>query len=204
LQTVKLFYAPPSCSLVAMAALEVANAAYEPVLVDLGGDRAQLRRVNPLGKVPTLDADGEVITDTVAILYWLAQRYPAARLLPTDDVSAMSAALARMAWFGNVLHIVRRRYILPIMFSGDADAQASIREKAAGEYRAGLAQVNSWIGDLDCPLGVRLYALLFFHWATRDQIDLSMLDDLRNAVEPLIAREEVRRALDLHQSPLLD
>ncbi|GAB3259847.1 glutathione S-transferase family protein [Chitinimonas naiadis] len=45
----------------------------------------QLRRHNPLVQVPTLLLpDGTVLTESAAILIWLAEQHPAAGLLPQD------------------------------------------------------------------------------------------------------------------------
>ena len=45
----------------------------------------RLRAVQPLAQVPTLVLDdGTVLTESAAIVLWIAERYPAARLLPSD------------------------------------------------------------------------------------------------------------------------
>jgi glutathione S-transferase len=40
--------------------------------------------INPMGKVPTLVDDGYVLWESPAILYYLAQKFPEKKLLPTD------------------------------------------------------------------------------------------------------------------------
>ena len=197
----RYFYCPPTCTLAGMAALEITGAAYEPVLVEPAGDRAELLAANPLGKVPALDLGSVVVTDTVAIIYWLARAFPQAGLLDGDETRT-ALALSRMAWFGNALQIVRRRVTRPMMFSPEPQAQESIRRAARGEYEAGLRQVDAWMGEPDCPLAVRVYALLFFHWALMDGMDVSDLTRFAAAVDRLAARPDVGRALVLHRSPL--
>lgn len=47
--------------------------------------QAELARINPLGQIPTLVApDGEVLTESAAILAELGLRFPASGLLPAD------------------------------------------------------------------------------------------------------------------------
>lgn len=77
--------------------LEEVGASYETVVLDYattlrGADYAAL---NPMAKVPTLVADGTVITEVAAICLWLAEAYPAAGLLPQDH-----ASLYRWMFFG--------------------------------------------------------------------------------------------------------
>ena len=185
-----------------MAALEIAGADYEPIPVALAGDRAELRAVSAEGKVPAL-ANGEtVFVDTVAILYWLARRFPAAVLLPLDE-NDTALALSRMAWFGNVFHLIRRRFARPMMFSADPAAHRSIRALAATEYVVALQHVNAWFAQHDWPLAVELYALVFYNWALIDEQPVSLLQSYRAVVDRLVARDDVSRALARHRSPLL-
>jgi len=54
--------------------------------------------VNPKGQVPVLQlADGTVITEVPAILFWLAEAAPAAGLLPRDPVGR-AKAVEWLAW----------------------------------------------------------------------------------------------------------
>jgi maleylpyruvate isomerase len=70
-------------------ALAAKGLEYEYVPVDLkGGSGDQYgdayRAVNPEARVPTLEVDGQAITQSMAILEWLEERYPAPALLPAD------------------------------------------------------------------------------------------------------------------------
>ena len=74
-------------------ALEEAKAAYEIVAVNLmKGEQKNpdYLKLNPNGKVPTLIDDGVVMWESIAILLYLAEKFPAASLLP-----AAAADLAR-------------------------------------------------------------------------------------------------------------
>jgi glutathione S-transferase len=58
---------------------------FERVEVDLsvGAHRKpEFLAINPMGRVPALVADGTVLTESMAICTWLADRYPEARLIP--------------------------------------------------------------------------------------------------------------------------
>jgi len=78
----------PACplarSLGAQIALLEAGVAHEHVKVDLAGDRTEFRKINPLGTVPTLQTESGVLTESAAIMSWLALAYPEAKLLPHD------------------------------------------------------------------------------------------------------------------------
>lgn len=199
----RLHYFPPMCSLASMTALELAGATYDAVLQDMAGDRAALRRVSPLGQIPTLETDEGVVTDTIAIIFWIARHFPEAELLPTD-AGGLTTALSRMGWLGSYLHIVRRRYFRPALFGAPPEAEEPMRAVARPLYATALAQLDSWIGDgaLGGP-GVEAYALLFYHWAAMDGMPLDGLDHFTKMAGRLMEQEGVRRALDRHASPLL-
>ncbi len=198
----RYFYFPGTCSLAGMAALEICGASYVPAEVMLASDRAELRAVSPEGKVPVLEADGFVITDTVAILYWLARRFPDADLLPSDPAMA-AITIGQLAWFGNVFHIIRRRFSRPMMFSDDPATEPSIRAMAAQEYGAALKKVDGWMADPAIPIAVQCYALNFYNWAVMDGREIGALTSYRQVVDRLCAREDVGRALTRHHSPLI-
>jgi glutathione S-transferase len=78
----KLYYSPGACSLAGHIALNEADMKFDLVKVDLKGrkleDGRSFRDINPKGYVPALELnDGELLTETVAILALIADRYPA-------------------------------------------------------------------------------------------------------------------------------
>src|SRR6187399_2423184 len=93
----KFFFGPHSCALASHIALEEAGADYEAVRLDLkAGDqrKPEYLKVNPKGRVPALVTDRGVLTENPAILAYVAQAYPDARLAPLDDPWAFGQAQA--------------------------------------------------------------------------------------------------------------
>jgi glutathione S-transferase len=84
---IKLYGFPQTRSVRAAWALEEANADYEYVLVNLRtGEHKQAAflAINPFGKIPSLVDDGLVVTESAAICTYIAEKFPAAKLIPTD------------------------------------------------------------------------------------------------------------------------
>ena len=80
-----LYIAPGSSSLAPLVALEEIGVAYDVRRLDLAaGDqrRPEYLRLNPKGRVPTLLVGAEPVTEVLAILTYLAHRYPHSELLP--------------------------------------------------------------------------------------------------------------------------
>src|SRR5687768_17636747 len=84
----KLFYAPGTCALASHIALEDAGANYEVVRLDFAGGeqrKPEYLKINPKGRVPALATDRGVLTENPAILAFIAQSFPKAKLAPFDD-----------------------------------------------------------------------------------------------------------------------
>jgi glutathione S-transferase len=74
--SMKFYYAPHSCALASHIALEEAGASYEAVRVNFGASEqrgAAYLTVNPKGRVPSLVTARGVLTETPAMLLYIAQ-----------------------------------------------------------------------------------------------------------------------------------
>lgn len=104
----KLFYAPNTCALASHIALEEAGAEFTLVRLDF---RANEQRqpdylaINPKGRVPALATDRGVLTENVAILAFIAQRYPDARLAPLHDPFGFAEAQAFNSYLASTVHV---------------------------------------------------------------------------------------------------
>src|SRR5277367_316916 len=82
-----LYSAPRTCALASHITLEQAGADYRVVRLDFRVNaqrEADYLAINPKGRVPALATPNGVITETPAILTYVAQSHPDARLAPLD------------------------------------------------------------------------------------------------------------------------
>ena len=106
--TMKLFYSTGSCALASHIALEEAGADYEAVRISLkDGDqrKPEYLKLNPKGRVPVLVTDGGVLTENVAILAFVAQSHPAAKLAPLDDPFAFAKMQSINSYLSSTVHV---------------------------------------------------------------------------------------------------
>jgi glutathione S-transferase len=75
---------PQSRGRMARWALEETGAPYETKIIGYGEEMKSpaYLAINPMGKVPALDHDGYIVTETAAITAYLADAFPAANLAP--------------------------------------------------------------------------------------------------------------------------
>jgi glutathione S-transferase len=84
---IKLYGYPQTRSVRATWALEEACAEYEYQLVNLRtGEHKQpaFLAINPFAKIPSLVDDGLVVSESAAICTYIAEKFPAAKLIPTE------------------------------------------------------------------------------------------------------------------------
>ena len=83
--SIKLFFAPQTRSITALWMLLEAGAPHEIVRVNIrapGHPSAEFRQINPMGKVPALQDGGLGFGETSAILLYIADKFPQAKLAP--------------------------------------------------------------------------------------------------------------------------
>jgi glutathione S-transferase len=88
--TLKFYTNPMSRGQIARWALHEAGAEYEQVLLDYATSMKaeEYLKINPMGKVPAIVHDGNVVTEGAAICAYLADSFPEARLAPKADERA--------------------------------------------------------------------------------------------------------------------
>lgn len=139
--TLKFFYGPRTCALASRIALEEAGAEYEPVKVDFATaeqTKPAYLAINPKGRVPALVTDRGVLTETVAILAFIAQSYPHRKLAPLDDPFAFAEMQAFNSYLASTVHVnhahKHRGARWATLESSFADMRAKVPETMAASF----------------------------------------------------------------------
>src|SRR5258705_13118197 len=89
----KLYYAPGTCALASHIALEEAGAPYTTERLDFKSNQQsspQYLKLNPKGRAPTLVTDHGILTGTPAMMAFISQSFPKAKLPPVEDAFAFA------------------------------------------------------------------------------------------------------------------
>jgi glutathione S-transferase len=127
----KLFWAPGTCALASHIALEEAGAQVETVKLDFTkGDqrKPEYLKVNPKGRVPALVTDRGILTETPAILAWIAQTYPQAKLAPADPFD-FAAAQAFNSYLCSTVHVAHAHRMRGYRWVDDPAALEAMKRK---------------------------------------------------------------------------
>ena len=102
-----LYYAPSTVSAAVAISLNEVGAPYETVKIDFASSdqtKPDYHKVNPKGRVPALITDRGVLTETSALLDYVAALYPKARLVPDDPFQAAQMRSV-MTYLASTWHI---------------------------------------------------------------------------------------------------
>ena len=146
----KLFYAPGACSLASHIALEETGAPFERARVDLkAGAQNQpgYRRVNPKGRVPALATERGVLTESPAILGYIAEAFPDAKLAPLGDAYAMADMHAFNLFLATSVHVAFAHVGRPGRYAEGEVAHAAMKAKAQDALDEYFALVEARLAD---------------------------------------------------------
>ena len=128
----KLFYAPDTCSLATHIALEDAGAEYTTARIDFAanGQRSpDYLAINPKGRVPALATDKGILTETPAILAFIAQSFPQAALAPIDEPFGFAEVQAFNSYLCSTLHVNHAHRMRGSRWADDPTAIAAMQRK---------------------------------------------------------------------------
>jgi glutathione S-transferase len=209
--TLKLYFAPGSSSLAPLVALEEIDISYAAHRVDLAaGDqrKPEYLKVNPRGRVPTLVVDGHPVTEVLAILTYLAHRYPHSELLPLADPLKLAEAYEVMSWFASTVHVAFAQIARPERYADDEAVKAALATPGEARFARTLTDIERLAqGPGPWLLGetfsaVDAYALVIWRWAERRQIDTSNYPAWSAKAARAFARPSVVRALRRETAPV--
>ena len=200
----KLYYAPGTCALASMIVLEEVGASYEPVRLDFAAGeqrKAEYLAINPKGRVPALVTGRGVLTETPAILAYLAQSFPEARLAPLDDPFAFAAVQAFNSYLCSTVHVAHAHRVRGTRWADDPAAIAEMQRKVPQTVFDCFSLIERemlrgpWVmGEAYTICDPYLYTLAT--WLEGDGVDPARLPRVQEHRSRMAERASVRRALD--------
>ena len=199
----KLFFSPGSCSLASHIALEEAGAAYETVRINTGAwdqRKPEYLAINPKGRVPALVTDRGVLTETPAILAFVAQSFPHAKLAPLDDAFAFAEAQAFNSYLCSTVHVAHAHKHRGYRWADDPAALAEMTRKVPETETACFQLIEDEMLKGPWVLGEAYsvcdgYLFTLAGWLEGDGIDCRRFQKVYDLCERVRARPAVRKVL---------
>jgi len=198
-----LYYAAHTCALASHIALEDAAARYELRRVDFSVAEQRspdYLRVNPKARVPALVTPRGILTETPAILAFIAQSFPAAELAPLDDPFAFAELQAFNLYLCATLHVAHSHRMRGERWafeaSSFADMQRKVPESVGACYDLIEAEMlkGPWVmGDRYTIADPYLFTLA--QWLEDDGVDPARIPRVMEHRARMAERANVRKAV---------
>lgn len=199
----KFYYAPKSCALASHIALEEAGAEYESVRLDLAANQQRAdayTAVNPKGRVPALETERGVLTETPAILTFIAQSHPAARLAPFGDPFAFGEVQAFNAYLCATLHVAHAHKYRGSRWADEESSFADMRRAVPRAVGACFELIESTLFKGPWVMGESYticdpYLFTVAGWIEEDGVDPKLVPRIIDHRNRMADRPAVVRAL---------
>ena len=198
-----LFYATGTCSLASHIALEDSGASYEAKRLDFSaGDqrKPEFLAVNPKGRVPVLVTDRGIITETSAILVYIAQTNPAANLAPLNDPFALAQMQAFNSYLSSTVHVAHAHRPRGSRWADDDAALASMKKKVPQNMSECFGLIENtyfkgpWVMGADYSI-CDPYLFTISSWLEADGVDPARFPKVLDHRNRMAARPNVKKVL---------
>jgi glutathione S-transferase len=200
-----LYYAPKTCSLAPMIALEEAGAEYTAHKVDFAKNEQNtppFKYVNPKGRVPALATDKGVITENVAILSFIADVYPKMRLSRSDPF-AFAQMQAFNAYLASTVHPHHAHNRRGARWSDDAAVVEAMKIKVPQNMTDCCVMIEReylkgpWVmGEQYTVADAYLFTIA--NWLEGDGVDTSKFPKILAHRAAMLERPAVQAAMEKH------
>src|SRR5262249_14925925 len=134
--------------------------------------------INPKGRVPALATDRGIITETPAILAYIAQSHPAARLAPLDDPFAFAQLQAFTVYVCSTVHVAQAHRGRGYRWADDPAAIEELKRKAPQNAAECFGLIESQMFKGPWAMGEAYtvadpYVFTLARWLERDGIDIA-------------------------------
>ena len=198
-----LYFTPETCSLATHIALEDAGAEYALRRVDFAKTEQQspaYTAINPKARVPALLTSRGVLTETPAMLAYVAQSFPEARLAPLDDPFAFAEVQAFNSYLCSTVHVAHAHRMRGYRWADDPAAIAAMQKKVPQSVGDAFNLIERhmlkgpWVmGEAYTIADPYLFTLA--RWLEKDGVDTKRLPRVMVHRERMAARHSAAKAL---------
>lgn len=171
-----LYFSPRACSLACHIALEESGLDYISTSTKIRMDEhktVSYQAINPWGKIPILSFNGEVLTETHAILSYIAD-LSSINLIP-QNLLARARAHEWLNFLSSTVHIAFRPLFRPNLLLDREELHPELRKKGIPNLKKTLLEIERRLTGKKWALGDTYsicdpYLLVFHIWSQRDDI----------------------------------
>jgi len=199
----KLYFTPGTCALASHIALAEAGADYTVEKVDFKTNQQNspdYLAINPKGRVPSLVTERGILTETPAMLAFIAQSFPKAKLAPTDDPFAFAQVQSFNSYLCSTVHVAHAHKLRGTRWATEESSFADMKRKVPETMGACFALIENkmlkgpWVmGEQYTICDPYLYTIAT--WLEGDGVEIAKFPKLADHYQRMAARAAVKKAL---------
>src|ERR1700686_769569 len=199
----KLYYAVHTCALASHIALEDAGAEYSTGRINFATEeqrKPEYLAINPKARVPSVVTDRGILTETPAMLAFIAQSFPQAKLAPLDDAFAFAQVQAVNSYLCSTVHVAHAHKGRGYRWATDEASFTDMKRMVPKSMGACFALIERnmlkgpWVmGDTYTVCDPYLFTLS--GWLEGDSVDISTLPKVAEHRKRMSDRPAVREVL---------
>lgn len=197
------YYAPHTCALASHIALEEVGATYKTVRLSFAAADQRTPdylAINAKGRVPTLITERGALTETPAMLAFIAQSFPQAGLAPFDDPFAFARMQAFNSYLCSTVHVAHAHRMRGYRWADDEAAIKAMQRKVPHSVGECFDLIERDMLEGPWVMGERYsicdpYLFTLAQWLDADGVDVARLPRVREHSRRVAERPAVRRAL---------
>lgn len=196
----KLYFSPGTCALADHIVLAWIGKPYEVQKVSRE-ERQQpaFLKLNPGGQVPVYEENGWVLTQNSAILNYLADRFPEAKLGGDGSIRGRAEVNRWLAFVNSDVHPAFKPMFGGAQYLEDPALIEKAKENARKNLRKLFERLDAQLAGRDWLVGARSivdpYLFVTLRWAKGQNVDLSGLDHLARFFKQMENDAGVKKAL---------
>ena len=197
------YYAPHTCALATHIVLEEVGAAYTARRINFANNEQQspaYLAINPKGRVPALVTDRGILTETPAMLVYVAQSFPSAKLAPMSDSFLFAQVQSFNSYLCSTLHVAHAHRMRGHRWADDATSFADMQRKVPKSVGACFELIERemlagpWVmGEAYTVCDPYLFTLA--QWMERDGVDPVRFPKVSAHRQRVAERAAVRKAI---------
>lgn len=200
------YYAPRTVSLASHIVLEELQADYEARRLDFTATEQRSARylgINPKGRVPSLDTGHGILTETPAILVYLAQTHPEANLAPLADAFKFAKVQEFNLYLCATVHVAHAHRVRGSRWADSEDAIRAMQDKVPQNMRDCFALIERTMLTGPWVLGEQYsicdpYLFTLSGWLAGDGVEINEFPLINEHYARMRERPAVREVLQIH------
>ncbi|HZG28996.1 glutathione S-transferase [Ensifer adhaerens] len=198
-----LFHAPGTCSLASLITLKEADIDHTVHVVNFAeGEqrKPEFLAVNPKGRVPALKSHQGILTETPAILLYLAQIAPQVGLAPLADPFALAELQAFNAYLSSTVHVAHAHRPRGSRWADEESSIEDMKRRVPGNMTECFNLIETtmfkgpWVmGDNYSIADPYLFTLCT--WLKGDGVDIANFPRVHDHFKRMSERPAVKAAL---------